>query len=693
MVEFTCPGCLSRCVANEAFSGLRARCVVCGAFIRIPAESESVAPPLGPVPAGPLPDRHPKTAPGKPPKPSVRSRSESGLAVLPNPNVPAKRTRSAPEAYPVNDAFDTSGDGNDEATDERRHDQEALPLTGDTPARGAGKKAESELTNETAKTATKPKSKSKKKSAKLAGADLDGKLNWEDFDGEPQPETPPEEAPKSRKRQLIIVGGSVVAAVVIALVLGLSGGEKPKLPSTPPEVAYEPPPPPPKKEEKKEPPPPPPEIEVAPYPRPADNPNRFVAAQLLAERTINPTAFDTLYRGKLFVLRGTYARAVGSIMYLAEGAEDERGSIACVSPKVSKKDTGEPPPEASLLQSGQAVIVRGWYAGDLKFTDCRIVATSGPADDEYRDKIIELVGTIAKVNPVDADDAERFPSVVLEPVSTDCPVSVRCLFRITEREKLGILKPGQVITIRGRCEGRSFRVVRLHDCSLVPNADSPPPGVARVQADRFFAAYEVDLLHYERPHPTVPPLAINAEQLATAFSIDTRQANATYQYKTVAVTGKVLERRGGVVTLETGTNQKYQITARFTHRTFAAVKDVPVLTVTGTCVGLSGKFVRLENSNAADPDGGNFAIRLTPDYFPRQPGSDLVYDLLTPTGTRDSQIMRISAKFVDGDLLTSRPFAAEPSPRRLSLPTRLAYPSGWLPANNPKSRHGQPSTG
>src|SRR5215471_1470923 len=75
MIEFTCPGCLSRCVANEAFADMRARCVVCGAFIRIPAESGAVAFPLGPIPAGPLPTR---ALPSKPPAPSRPPRPAKG---------------------------------------------------------------------------------------------------------------------------------------------------------------------------------------------------------------------------------------------------------------------------------------------------------------------------------------------------------------------------------------------------------------------------------------------------------------------------------------------------------------------------------------------------------------------------------------------------------------------------------------
>jgi hypothetical protein len=669
MIEFTCPGCLSQCVANGVFSGMRARCVVCGAFIRIPTDTGEVAFPLGALPAGPLPDRKPKAVAtsARPPKPSVRPKSESGLVVLPDPDADAPRIE--PAEHP-DDTLET----------ERVGEHAVIPLAAEepAPARAAAKKA--------------AKPAAKKKPAKLTAAD--DELVWEDSEDEtPRPEALPREArsepaakdpAKARKRRYMIIGGSVAASVVIALVLGLSGGEKPKLPSTPPTADIpEPPPPPPKKEEKK------PEvmkepvvIEVAPAPRAADNAATFVAAQLVAERAANPAAFDAANRGRLFFLRGTYARTVGGAFYLAEGTDDERG-ITCAPPQITKKPSAEPPPEAGSLQPGQAVLVRGWYAGDLRLTDCRIVGTSGPADDDYRDKVIEVAGLVGTVNPVDPESTDRFPVIVLEPASTDCPVSVRCLFRVTEREKLTTLKPGRAVTVRGKCEGRSFRVVRLHDCALVPSGDPPVPGVVRVPAERFFAAYEVDLLHYERPGPTVPPITVTAEQLAAAFSADPRQANAAYQYKSVQVTGKVVSRIAGAITLETGTSHKYQVQARFTPSRFATVKEFPTLTIRGTCAGVSGKFVRVENGEAVDPEAGNGAIRITPDYFPLQQGRELVYDLLTPTGTRDNPVTRLGVRFAEADVLRVTPIRHG----TLAKPSLFADPPGTVKwsTNRPKA--------
>jgi hypothetical protein len=67
---------------------MSARCVVCGAFFRIPEEADEVAFPLGSIPSGPLPENSPKQfAAAKPPKPAAGSRSSSGLALAdPDPD-------------------------------------------------------------------------------------------------------------------------------------------------------------------------------------------------------------------------------------------------------------------------------------------------------------------------------------------------------------------------------------------------------------------------------------------------------------------------------------------------------------------------------------------------------------------------------------------------------------------------------
>src|SRR5262249_16330932 len=150
---------------------------------------------------------------------------------------------------------------------------------------------------------------------------------------------------------------------------------------------------------------------------------------------------------------------------------------------------------------------------------------------------------------------------------------------------------------------RSFRIVRLHDCQLISADDPPAPGLVRVNAERFFAAYEADLLPYDRPRPEIPPIVVTADGLAGAFTTDPDAANGGYRYTMVSLTAKVVERRPTTHTiiLETGTNQKYQIMVVFTAARYASVKDHPELVIRGVCVGVSGKFVRIENAEGT-PD-------------------------------------------------------------------------------------------
>jgi hypothetical protein len=401
---------------------------------------------------------------------------------------------------------------------------------------------------------------------------------------------------------------------------------------------------------------------LAPPPRETGDPIPFVAAQLFAERASNAIGFDGAYRGKLLLVRGTYMRTVGDVVYLAEG-KDEKDVIACAPPKITRKPIHDPPPELLVLQPGQAVIVRGWYSGDLRLNHCQVVATAGPADTEYRNKEIELVGVVGRVSVADAESTERFPTVYLAPPMTDCPVSVRCLFRLTERERLETLKPGQIVTVRGRCEGRSYNIVRLHDCLLIPNTDPPPAGVARVPSDRFFAAYEVDLLPFVRPNLAAPVAEFTAEQLVAAYITNPRRANANYQYKTLVVSGRVHIRSGQSIIFETGTSQRYQVQAVFTGSNYAALKDRKDLVLRGVCMGIAGQNVVLHNAQLHDPDMDNPAVRTLPDYLPLRPGQELQYDLLTPTDRKEHPITRISVAVVGVDLVRSTPLRLGTYPR------------------------------
>jgi hypothetical protein len=198
--------------------------------------------------------------------------------------------------------------------------------------------------------------------------------------------------------------------------------------------------------------------------------------------------------------------------------------------------------------------------------------------------------------------------------------------------------------------------VRLHDCALAESELSTAQTI-RVMADRFFATYEADLLPAARPDPSAPPIPIIAEHLAEQFGTDLKQSYAAYRYKVLQVTGKVLERniQTNTIVFETSTSHRYQVAVVFTPAHFAALRSEKTTTLRGTCVGLRGNMVRLENGERYDPDRGNATVRTTADYFPFQAGTEAVRDFLVPEKLKDNSIVQYRIRFVAPDLVRATP--------------------------------------
>src|SRR5262249_23033493 len=321
---------------------------------------------------------------------------------------------------------------------------------------------------------------------------------------------------------------------------------------------------------------------------------QFTSARLRAERAEDPTAFDWDYAGKVLLIRGTYATGGGGAVILSdEGGEGTAISCLLQSP-------------APTLQPGQPVTVRGRYVAGLRLSQCEVLDTSCPADDQYKGKEVQITGLVDK--GTSPEDVGRFPTITLVPPTTDCPVTVRGFFRAAKAENVGRLKAGQPVVVRGRCSGRSFRVVRLDNCVVVPPTDPPDPNAIAVPAARFFADYEPELLVMDRPGPNAEPVAVSAERLVAAFQNDPRAAPAAYKFKRLQVSGTVISRNPTTNTLvfEAGTGDRLQVVAAFTPSRFRAVRANDTdLTVRGTCSGLRGTFIRLENAEVFDPDADN----------------------------------------------------------------------------------------
>jgi hypothetical protein len=513
----------------------------------------------------------------------------------------------------------------------------------------------------------------------------------------------PDSAPiwKQRKAQI----GAGVGVVVLAAALYYFTSDDP-----PPE----PPPPAPKPAapKKEEPPPkeeePPPSFPEAPAPhRKVMGP--YTAARLMAERAADPTGFDRKYAGRLLLVRGVVTAAQTSGCTV--GAIDDKG-IPCqwlkpaptpplapqvITPKLpiaktpdaklpdpksvpgapaakgsqkaadAKQIAGNlpqgkaepqppiapnPPPK---LVVGQPVTVRGDYAGLLRLTDAEVVSTSCPGDEQLLNRDFQVTGiALPRVMP---KEFSRYAMLTLEPPTTDTPITLQCYFRLGQEESVGLVKPGQRVTIRGRCSGRVKGVVRFDNCTLVAPTDPPDQTFAEVSVERVFEAYEDDLRVNPRTDRSVPPIRFAPERLAEAFEVNPVQAASDFQDKYVEITGRVVDRRPATRTIvfETGTNRQFQVTAAFIPSQFLLLPDDRVITIRGVCTGVGGRaYVQVESAEYVDPDGPD-APRTVADYLPLRATRPLFFHHLTPAKATDNPIQRIRLTYLDPDLIQTTP--------------------------------------
>jgi hypothetical protein len=674
MIEFTCPGCLSQAVANAAFSGMRARCIVCGAFIRIPARSGETAALSGPSP-GAAPPAGDFGGP-RPPR-SLRPRSDGELVVLSerdDASDPDDLGFTADEHEP--DAPDSSV-----SLEELEPDPDAFALEPSEPEQAGGDESGA------------------------AEGELDGKLAWDEPEEEEEP--PPVEDDRARaaeeeaarkkakkKRLFMIVGGSVAAALAIVLVVVLSGDKKPTLPAPPggPTETAKPLPkePPPKPKEE-----PPKAKEAAPAPA-APEVRQYTVQQLLAERGANPTSFDKQFDKQPFVLRGFLARTKDGVGYLADGPTDP--GIPCV-PLLGVGFA--PAPEFGPLRTGQGVAVGGVYAPGPRLVGCRVVESGLGADPQYRDKDVEVAGVIASIDGGTGAPGGpgALPSVTLDTFLTDCPVAVKFVFRKSEREKLQLRAPGQPVAIRGRCAGRLFRTVLFDDCLLLEGGDPEIPGVLRVSSAKLVADYEGDMLKAPRPDPlTNPPTQIGADALAGAFGANERAATAKFGNTFVCVTGRVVQRTpgSGQLVMEAGTTHKYQVLLRFIPLKYAQVPELNVpIKVVGVCAGVTAgpqPYVVLENCQYTDPEKPDPMKRITPGYFPFERDREYVFDVLSPgpAAAKEHPIRQVRVKCVEPDLIQTLALRQGTFPKTTFMGEEAAQPK-WtkdfttLPKNVPET--------
>jgi len=614
MITFVCPGCNKSHNANRAFAGLDARCIRCGTLIRIPTASGGAE---ALEPAG-----------SAPPRPQSPAAPPNG-----NGHGPVKRRRPAADAptgrrtrpAPVEDDSDFAAD--DVPPPRRTPRSGAIPTP---PADEAEFAASGPPPNRLAR----------------------GPVRAEAADTPPAPPPAPDPqidpltlAAAKKKRQYKIIGGSVAGAVAIAVAIAVFSGDE-KKPVPPPDYG-----------------PPPAEIiveqpkavetpkvyEVAPPPRLVKPPVEYElnAAAFLQEYAEDPGLADLKYAGKGVLVRGVFHQSrSGAVVLAPDPAAPALTAQLALDPYgvVAAPD----------LFPGQPVAVRGTYAKGGQLVESEATAVEHPADKLYRDKPVYLTAAMVRaVNPPSA--ALPFPTVVLEPPATDSKVTVVCAFKVTDRDQLAKLKPGQRFDVRGLCSGRVYTTVRLENCaSITPGLDAPGADAVEVSADQFHADYETDLLPGLRDQ-SLPPIEVSAEGLASAFQLGTRAANATYRYKPVLLSGTVKERRPDTrsLVIEAGTANKYPILVKFAPDKYAAIPEDKSLVVRGTCSGVVNGFVQIDSGVASELDPT--APKTTLDFLPYRSGKEHLYDVLQPGRTKDSPITRLSVRFTAEDLILVTP--------------------------------------
>ena len=543
MIEFTCPGCLARCVANEAFADMRARCVVCGAFIRIPAETGEVAFPLGPIPKGPLPSRPARrAAPTQPPKPSVRPGSGSGFGGPRRPGrAYGRREAPQPDADPGSEAAGP-------AVEVRKKPPAKAAKAPAAKAKSRRALADLEDAADELEVSDTRNVRSRRKKEENPAAKKPPRKSEAEV-GPPSRSRPPS---GSWNRMFAVVGGSVVASVAIVCVLVfVRGEEKPKLPpppqytqterepETPPAKKEEPKKEEPKKEEAKK------ELTVF---EGRHGPSRVggvrsaghtAAAQVLAptgRRTRPPTTRTISGSRSTFAVRSRGSS--DAVPCPSPRAPTLPGGITrCVFPRITARGPIEPPPEVAACSCRDR---RSPSEGGTR-------ASSGsPTAASWRPPPPPTTITARRPSnwsgssvppPAATRRGSRFQAtVVLEPTTTDCPVAVRCLFQseASGRSSTSSSRAGRhQVRVAGSRAGRTASC-GVHDCQLISEDDPPLPGLIRVPAEQLFAAYEVDLLPVRAPRgPRCPRSRSRPEGLADAFATDPDAANGVYRYKAV----------------------------------------------------------------------------------------------------------------------------------------------------------------
>jgi hypothetical protein len=426
----------------------------------------------------------------------------------------------------------------------------------------------------------------------------------------------------------------VIAAAVVVLVVGgacaylFLGGKKPtskpvasKSPTT--KQPTKPTPKPPAKKKPEEPPP----------PKPLTTRDLAISAPRLShELTVQGDLANAKYAGKILDVSGLFG-------------------------KIEKKDGVMPPPrphlvfatqgtpiscdlQSSLTQSNtwyglkpnQPITVRGKYDKNGFLRECTLLEFSSTADNNYKDKPLQVSGHVAEVIP--ATNLLPFPRIRLEG-ETDSLLEIHCLFRRTDAGEVQKIQLGSAVVVEGLCAGREKTEgnshIRLDNCRLVYDS-APTEKMPRLDAARLLREYEEEIRPLFLPPPGQEQQIEGlwtVRQLSKEPLKDEKKFDTKYRYRILHVVGKPQSARDGTLMLESGdTDLGFRVECRFSKSDFQAVSGgkLPEYRVRGLCTAMSDpRTIRLDNCRIDAP------LRkgpiLTADYLPHRPGRSFAIDV------------------------------------------------------------------
>ncbi len=459
-------------------------------------------------------------------------------------------------------------------------------------------------------------------------ADLPADRSGE-YPDEQSEQTPDESTPaRNRKRTLILV-----SVMILLLFAGAGGyyfafmGKTP-----PPKKVVEP-----FEDEKPEPPPalPPVESPIVKLPEiVVPEAISINADRLFLEYSDDPKGTDAKYAKTLLEVRGNCLSFSGTVLEFqtaTAGGDRLIGGITAKLPAYANVFGETPELPMSLLGGctsvpltpprlrpipGRPVAVRGTYSLAGRLINAVAVRFSAPADEPYLGKPVLIDGIVFST------DRDAGTITMIAPTTTPI-VNLTFRFLTSKSKPLDTIRNGDRVTIGGTCSGREWQTVRIDNCALdeVPGAGNGTPAV-KLLSTKLIAEYEADLLRFPPIPPESKPIRVTAEQLASEYRTDSKEAEERYAFKRLILTGYVLPKdpRAKAIKFETGTDSgNFQVRAAMLPADFERLPaDEPELCVQGNFYGRGATPVlQLEDAKYFDPDAGDPNIqRLTSDYFP-----------------------------------------------------------------------------